>query len=205
MNVVFMTRHIKILLPIIIFFLILGGYFTMNNTDKNNIFKFYKAFIVCPDETVSMHISGYLQEEADAIFKDKKVYLNLEQCKKVNRIYEEYDTDYKEMYDEYYETTDGNSSHWSGCVYDGLKEVKVKTQKECITNNEWPFDKMYLINNKYLITAQEGWYFVFIKSKEPQREQHKEDEEEIIKNDTFTSPITTETHNFIPDDFFIKK
>ena len=133
----------------------------MNNTDKNNIFTFYKAFILCPDETVSMHITGFLQEEADAEFKDKKIHLNLDQCKKVNKIYKEDDDAYKDTYDTYYETNNGDPSHSSNCVYNGLKEVKVIAQKECALNEEWPFDKMYLINGKYLITAYEGFYFVF--------------------------------------------
>jgi len=202
MNVVLMTHHIKVLLLVIILSIAVGGYFTMNNTDKNNIFTFYKAFILCPDETVKMHISGFLKEEADAIFKDKKIYLDFNQCKKINRIYEKWDTRYKDTYDSYYDTTDGNPHYWSECIYNGLKEVKVKTQKECIINDEWPFDKMYLINDKYLITGYEGWYFVFKKSEETQNTHQKE--EEIIRNNTFTSPITTETHNYIPDDFFVK-
>ena len=156
-----MTRHIKILLAIIIFLLTLGGYFTIYNTNKNNIFTFYKAFKLCPDETVRMDITGFLQEEADVEFKDKKIYLNLDQCKKVNKIYKEEDDDYKDTYDTYYETNDGDPSHSFHCVYNGLKEIEVITQKECALNEEWPFDKMYLINDKYLITAYEGFYFVF--------------------------------------------
>lgn len=173
----------------------------MNNTGKNNIFAFYKAFVLCPDETVRMHITGLFQEEADTIFKDKKISLNFNKCKKVNRIEEKSDADYKDAYDSYYDTTDGNSHYWSECIYNGLKEVKVKTQKICSFDRERPFDEMYLINDTYLITGYEGYYFVFMKSEEAQKE-HNEEEKGIIGNNTFTSPITHKMQ--IPDDFFKK-
>lgn len=173
----------------------------MNNTDKNNIFRFYKAFMLCPDETVRMQITGLSQEEADTIFKDKKISLNFNKCKKITRIEEESDAYYKSIYDAHYNTTDGNPYYWSECIYNGLKEVKVKTQKVCSFDSEWPFNEMYLINNTYLITGYEGYYFVFMKSEETQGE-HKEEEKVIIRNNTFTSPITHEMQ--IPDDFFKK-
>ena len=88
-------------------------------------------------------------------------------------------------------------------IFDKLN-IEPKNQKYCEIESD-DFYGMNIIDDKYLIGYDGGYVIVFTKSKEPQREQHKEDEEEIIKNDTFTSPITTETHNFIPDDFFIKK
>lgn len=100
------------------------------------------------------------------------------------------DTDYQAKKHRFY------ASQW---VFNKLN-IEPKIQKSCTFGLDDDFYKINILDDKYLIGYDGGYVMVFIKSEETEN-RHKE-EKEIIKNDTFTSPITHEMQ--IPDDFFKK-
>jgi len=85
-------------------------------------------------------------------------------------------------------------------IFDKLN-LEPKIQKYCNLELD-DFYGIDILDDKYFIGYDGGYVIVFKKSEETQNTHQKE--EEIIRNNTFTSPITTETHNYIPDDFFVK-
>ena len=195
----------------------------MHNKNEKIKFIFYRAFLTCP-EPGTRDILAYTEEEATNLFKEKQFYITLNKCKKVERIFSEEDKEIRERFNSFYnkDCTKENdnmlkslcklnkefySKHkeesmnlYSTCIFNKLK-VKIESQALCTINNNQDFDSLYLLNNTYLIGDFDGCFLVFKKSEETQNTHQKE---EIIRNNTFTSPISTETHNYIPDDFFVK-
>lgn len=104
---------------------------------KTESFSFYKAFSFCDNE-----ISYFTNEEAHNLYADKKIEINIDEgkVKEANEVF---------------------TSEKLNCIIKTLKlqeKIEVKTFK---TKSDFPFDNLVLVNNNYLITTRDGYFFVF--------------------------------------------
>lgn len=127
-----MTQHIKIF----IFIFILNISLT-----ASDIFSFYKAYSVCDS-----NISAYSQLEANNLYKNKKIdfskYVQIEMDENdINDLKED-----------------------SECLFANMDISIVSIKKYKYINESediWPFNKIFYINDKYLLTGEDGFYFIF--------------------------------------------
>lgn len=111
---------------------------TVRVHETNSVnFVFYKSFAFCESE-----IGYFAQEEADSIYADKTLVVSKESRTQgtIASLY--------------------TDSEWQ-CVKKNL-DISDPVAIETVTSNEpFPFDKLILINNKYLLAARDGYFFVF--------------------------------------------
>lgn len=100
-------------------------------------FVFYKSFAFCESE-----IGYFAQKEADSIYADKTLAISFADRKPVA---------IASLY---------SDSEWQ-CIKKNL-DISDPVVVETVASNEaFPFDKLILINNKYLLAARDGYFFVF--------------------------------------------
>lgn len=158
-----MTQHIKnfyltLFLSISLF---------ANQIDKN-IFTFYKAFATCENPFSKMTVYAYTDEEANIVYSDTKIDLKNYSCKSVKRIFENADLYFKDYVNDFYlnNTNDTNEKlkseyFYSDCAYKNLG-FKVLKQEICTSTNEDNiFDEIFILNNQYLITSMDSFFFMF--------------------------------------------
>lgn len=128
-----MIQHIKIF----VFIFILNISLT-----ASDIFSFYKAYSVCDS-----NISAYSQLEADNLYKNKIInlskYIEVEMNKDDIYSFKEYDSE---------------------CLFVNMDISIVSIKKYKYINEAediWPFNKIFYINDKYLLTEEDGFYFIF--------------------------------------------
>lgn len=144
-----MTHHIKSVLVLsLVFFLSCGGNKSIELDKQNESvfeqtleakdeFAFYKSFPFCDNQ-----IGAYTQAEADAIYQDKSILLD--------------DSSEKE-------TLDWNSFFYENaqeCVENELGE-KHASSYLLSTKGDFPFEQVVVFNEKYILVAQDGYFFVF--------------------------------------------
>lgn len=104
---------------------------------KSPSFVFYKSFAFCESE-----IGYFAQKEADSIYADKTLVVSKGSRKPLA---------IASLY---------SDSEWQ-CVQKNL-DISDPVIIESVASNEpFPFDKLVLINNKYLLAARDGYFFVF--------------------------------------------
>lgn len=153
-----MTQHIKKLY--LTLFITIGLF--ANQTDKN-IFTFYKAFANCEDPFSKITVYAYTDEEANNVYSNTKIDLKNYSCKPTKRIFEDSDLFFLENVVDFYDGVDRleYEHFYSDCAYYNL-EFKVNKQEVCISNNENDiFNKVFILNNNYLILNKDSFYFVF--------------------------------------------
>lgn len=111
---------------------------TVSVQETNSVsFVFYKSFAFCESE-----IGYFAQKEADSIYADKMLVVNKGSLKQA---------DVAAVY---------SGSEWE-CVKDHLGINDPGTIETITTNEPFPFDKLVLVSNKYLLAARDGYFFVF--------------------------------------------
>jgi len=151
----------------ILIILIIGVLFSMNE-NKTNIFVFYKVFEDCEDPITGRYMGASPQEK----YKNMKININKNNCKAVNRIFEEEDKYSKQ--DILERISDQDSEVKSDTKYDFLTstcffkqfKIKIEKQEKCILNMQWPFEYIYLVNNKYLIMNVDGNFYMYLPESE---------------------------------------
>ena len=117
----------------------------------NNTFVFYKVMSNCGNEYDKIYIQAYTEEDAKKLYANKKLKISQKDCSIIKDKY---------IYDK--KNPSCSSRIISECFWDQI-DIKVSTIQSCKLKEKWPFDNMYLLNNKYLLTSQDGYYFIFKK------------------------------------------
>ncbi len=143
------------------------------SVEKEN-FIFFKSFQFCNSPYAAL-----TSEEADKIYLKKEVLLNKEEKREV---------------------IDWNSFFFEGakkCVESVLKQ-KINTAFLYSSNENFPFDTMVYLNEEYLLTAQDGFFFVFEEQKESSKLTSKQTKEytckEIDVSNSYEEPLYKECH-----------
>ncbi len=151
---------------------------------KTEIFSFYKAFEFCDNE-----IAYFTKEEADKLYADKKIEINLNNG--------------KIAYAQNVFTTEKLACITKTLDLQDIIEVKIFKTKDA-----FPFDNLTLLNNNYLITSRDGYFFVFstIQSAENNITENKTDckefEEEMTSGEEciiYNTTINTVYDNLIQE------
>lgn len=111
----------------------------VQNESKN--FVFYKAFSFCNSE-----VGYFTDEEAGDLYAEKSITLALEKGK-----IEDISTVYP--------------AEKLKCISEFLNLKEKIEMKVFETQDSFPFDNIKLLNDQYLITARDGYYFVFTEKK----------------------------------------
>lgn len=153
-----MTQHIKK----IYLTLFLSISLFANQTDKN-IFRFYRAFANCEIPLKKMTVYAYTEIGAHNVYKDTKIDLKNYSCKPTKRIFENDDLFFIENVVEFYNGVDKleYERFYSDCAYKNL-DFKVTKQVVCTSNiKNTTFNEVFILNDHYLITNIDSFYFMF--------------------------------------------
>lgn len=112
-----------------------------NETNKE-IFIFYKAYTFCD----GIDIERFSPEEANNLYKNKKIDFSK---------YVQIEMDENDIYD----LTQDNECLLANMDISIVSIKKYKYINE--TEDIWPFNKIFYINDKYLLTEEDGFYFIF--------------------------------------------
>lgn len=104
---------------------------------KTEIFSFHKAFEFCDSK-----IAYFTKEEADKLYADKKIEINLNEGKiiSVQNVF---------------------TTEKIDCITKTLDLQDIIGVKTFKTKDNFPFDNLTLINNSFLIVSRDGYFFVF--------------------------------------------
>ena len=133
----------------------------------NQIFEFYKAFPICKDPLSKQDVYAYTQAEANNLYKTKIISINKNKCKSEDYIFQDEDAEYyNEATQVYGKKAIGITEHfYSLCIQKKLHfKLANKSLEVCKTKYKWPFNKVVIIDNKYLIILANSFYFVFKKT-----------------------------------------
>ncbi|WP_310557109.1 hypothetical protein [Flavobacterium sp.] len=110
----------------------------IKSEQKTKFFSFYKAFSFCEN-----NVGYFTEQEARDLYVDKTITLDIEDEKKVSP-----SLSYtKEKLD---------------CIYKNLDLSGIITTKYFKNEDVFPFDNIALVDNKYVVVARDGYFFVFI-------------------------------------------
>ncbi|MFK7787079.1 MAG: hypothetical protein AB8B56_18300 [Crocinitomicaceae bacterium] len=120
-----------------------GEPFESQIVENTEDFTFYRSFQFCDNP-----YAAFTQEEADEIYRDKTFTLD---GLKVER----------------------KRLDWNSYFFEGAKDCVVKELGEAYTSSylvsiddESPFDEIVVLNDKYILVAQDGFFFTFTKNDE---------------------------------------
>lgn len=144
---------------------------TLSACGNQQKFQFYKAFATCSDIREKQDIYGYTDIEANKKYKNKIITIDSSKCHKTKGIFKEDDEEYRNSVYQFYEDDAKILStinkiqlnhFYSSCMINKLN-LKYESSQQCSTNNKWPFDKIEVLNSKFLVIMLDGFYFVFQK------------------------------------------
>lgn len=110
------------------------------DTKEKSVFSFFKSFPFCENDA-----GFFTQEEADVLFKNQTFDIENKKTKTVN-------------------FSDILSEELKGCVLETLSLEKKVHFEEINTALDFPLNKLYLIDKKFILTFQDGFFFIFHKN-----------------------------------------
>ena len=152
-KILFMNHHVKyFFIPLLLFISVSCQQTTRPLQEKkfennktiekqHNSFKFYKSFGYCNSE-----IEYFSQQEADDLYADKIINVDTKNDIK---------SDAFSAFDE---------EQWK-CIQDKLNLKNNIDIKIITTKANFPFEKLVLINDRYIIVSRDGYFFTFILQK----------------------------------------
>src|SRR5690606_452156 len=111
--------------------------------ETSNNFGFYKSFGFCNSK-----VGYFSQQEADDLYADKIIKID-----KNNEI----KSDALSAFDE---------EQW-GCIKENLNLKNDVSVKMVNTNDNFPFEKLVLIDENYIVVSRDGYFFTFTSKETP--------------------------------------
>ena len=185
-----MIHHIKKILLIVVLILT-----TLNA--QNSKFIFEKSIIITNNYGNLHNVYTYTPNEANNLYKNKVIVLDLSICKLTNLIFSEDDNENYNMLHNIYPDVEHN--FYSNYILKNLN-LNIVNQKKCSLNG----DEYFLVNNSHLIMMLNEYFFIFKKQKNNYNlkdieKNLKEKEQLVIYNKSFfkknitQNPITKQT------------
>jgi len=111
--------------------------------ETSNNFRFYKSFGFCNSK-----VGYFSQQEADDLYADKIIEIDKK---------DEIKSDVFSAFDE---------EQWK-CIKENLNLKSDTSVKIINTNDNFPFEKLVLIDDDYIVVSRDGYFFTFTSKETP--------------------------------------